>query len=63
MFELHGSLELLLRETAEREDVAVLSCGQNKHVIVAATDVSHTAVLVVVDVERPVCLHGAELMV
>lgn len=63
MFELHGFLELLLWHTAEGKDVAILSCCQDKHVIKAEADVAHMAVLVVMDAEGPVPLHGAELMV
>lgn len=62
MFE-HGFLELLLWQTAEREDVAILSCGQDKCVIKAEADVAHMAVVVVMDAEGPVHLHGAKLMV
>lgn len=63
MFELHGFLELLLWQTAEGKDVAILSCGQDKHVIKAEAEVAHMAVLIVMDAEGPVSLHGAELMV
>lgn len=59
----HGFLELLLWQTAEREDVAILSCGQDKCVVKAEADVAHVAVVVVMDAEGPVHLHGAELMV
>ncbi len=62
MFE-HGFLELLLWQTTEREYVAILSCGQDKCVVKAEADVAHVAVVVVMDAEGPVYLHGAELMV
>ncbi|TNN86388.1 hypothetical protein EYF80_003473 [Liparis tanakae] len=54
---------LLWGKEGEGEDVAVISCGQHKVVVMATADVPQVSVLVVVDTESPVGLHGGEAAV
>ena len=60
---LQAGPQLLRGEQAEGEDVSVFTRRQHKVVIVAAANVSQVSVLVVVNTEGPVVLHGREALV
>lgn len=52
-----------MRKQAEGEDVSVISGRQHKVVVMATADVLQVSILVVVDTESPVGLHGGEAVV
>lgn len=60
---LQAFLELCWWTQAEGEDVPIISSRQYKLVVIATTDVPQVSVLVVVDAESPVRLHGSEVVV